>query len=107
MCGIAGICSKERANRGDILSGMTSALEHRGPDEWGYVSLNPGEARLDRAANLPDDRDARVWLGHRRLRIIDITGSRQPLCNEDGTVWVVFNGEIYNYPEIRSDLLKR
>ena len=67
---------------------MTSALVHRGPDEEGYHRA-PG-----------------VGLGHRRLSIIDLGTGQQPLCNEDGTVWVSFNGEIFNYIELRESLIK-
>jgi len=65
---------------------MTTALAHRGPDADGYY--------------LADG----IGLGHRRLSIIDLATGDQPLCNEDGTVWTVFNGEIYNFAEIRRDL---
>jgi len=68
---------------------MTSALTHRGPDSEGYHV------------------EAGVALGHRRLSIIDVEGGHQPLSNEDDTVWVAFNGEIFNYRELREDLEKR
>ncbi len=71
------------------LRRMTRALTHRGPDEEGYYE-RPG-----------------IGLGHRRLSIIDLGTGQQPLCNEDGSVWVSFNGEIFNYLELREDLLKR
>lgn len=86
MCGIAGILRLDRnPNRAEI-SQMVSLLAHRGPDGEGvYV------------------RDS-VALGHRRLSIIDLEGGRQPLSNEDDSVWITFNGEIYNYQELRSRL---
>lgn len=68
---------------------MTDALTHRGPDEEGY-HCEPG-----------------IGLGHRRLSIIDLSTGQQPLCNEDGTIWVAFNGEIFNYVELRAELEKR
>jgi asparagine synthase (glutamine-hydrolysing) len=71
------------------LRHMTRALTHRGPDEEGYHE-EPG-----------------VGLGHRRLSIIDLSTGQQPLCNEDGTIWVAFNGEIFNYVELRDELEKR
>lgn len=71
------------------LRRMTRALTHRGPDEEGYHE-EPG-----------------ISLGHRRLSIIDLSTGQQPLCNEDGTVWVAFNGEIFNYLELREDLVKQ
>ena len=90
MCGIAGIVRWDGAPipESDIRA-MCSAIVHRGPDDEG-VYLGDG-----------------VALGMRRLSIIDLEGGRQPISNEDGTVWVVFNGEIYNYRELRRDLEQR
>ena len=70
---------------------MTAALVHRGPTAKGSSSTKP----------------ARVFLGHRRLAIIDIAGGQQPMWNEDGQVGVVFNGEIYNHAELRAELIRR
>jgi asparagine synthase (glutamine-hydrolysing) len=70
---------------------MTDALVHRGPDGHGYHI----------------DEDAHIFLGHRRLAVIDIDGGAQPMWNEDQTVGVVFNGEIYNHAELRRQLLER
>lgn len=90
MCGIAGYVSLENAEgREAILREMANALRHRGPDDEGYF-VEPG-----------------VGLSARRLSIIDLPGSHQPIANEDETVRVVFNGEIYNYLELRSLLEKR
>lgn len=90
MCGIAGIWhSESRPTDAVALRRMTRALTHRGPDEEGYHQ-EPG-----------------IALGHRRLSIIDLSTGQQPLCNEDGTIWVAFNGEIFNYIELRADLEKR
>lgn len=89
MCGIAGIYNSApqfRADR-DLLRSMTGSLSHRGPDDEGFYF---GEG---------------VGLGQRRLSIIDIAGGKQPIHNEDKSVWVVFNGEIFNYVELM-DLLK-
>ncbi len=87
MCGIAGIFdfSAAAADR-SLLERMTSALVHRGPDGVGYL--------------LHDQ----IGLGHRRLSIIDVEGGAQPVGNEDDTVQVVFNGEIYNFVELRDEL---
>lgn len=85
MCGIAGFFGQ--GDRGD-LAAMATALAHRGPDGEGF--------HVDDAA--------RVYLGHRRLAILDIAGGHQPMWNEDGTVAVVFNGEIYNHVELRQAL---
>jgi asparagine synthase (glutamine-hydrolysing) len=90
MCGIAGFVSRagEPADR-DVLARMTATLAHRGPDGEGlYV-------------------DGPAALGHRRLSIIDLAGGAQPMANEDGSVWVTYNGELYNEPELRRGLLAR
>ncbi len=90
MCGIAGyVSTDEAAERGPLLRGLTGALRHRGPDDDGFF-VAPG-----------------VGLGMRRLSILDLSGSRQPIANEDGTVHLVFNGEIYNYVELRAELERR
>ena len=86
MCGIAGYVGKGSK---DTLRAMCDAMAHRGPDGDGYWV---GE---------------RAGLGHRRLSIIDLAGGGQPMCNEDGTVWIAFNGEIYNYEDLRSHLVER
>ena len=89
MCGIAGIVSL----RDDLqppeleqLAGMVGTLRHRGPDEFGVY------------------RDHRAGLGHARLSIIDLDSGQQPLSNESGTLWAIFNGEIFNYIELRQEL---
>ena len=88
MCGIAGIWNynTQQPVETEQLHLITELLSHRGPDGEGYHV------------------DGALGLGHRRLSIIDLTGGRQPMCNEDATVWIVFNGEIYNYPELRQEL---
>jgi asparagine synthase (glutamine-hydrolysing) len=84
MCGITGIFDTRGKRDIDraVLHRMNETQFHRGPDEGG-LHLEPG-----------------VGLGHRRLSIIDLSTGQQPLCNEDGSVWVVFNGEIYNFQEL-------
>src|SRR5262249_11740750 len=91
MCGIAGIWNYKtrRPVSPEKVRRITRLLAHRGPDGEGYFCA--------------DD----LGLGHRRLSIIDLAGGHQPMCNEDGTVWIVFNGEIYNYPTLRRDLEPR
>ena len=90
MCGIAGIYRLDGAPvERDLLRRMSSALAHRGPDGEGLY--------LDGSAGL----------GHRRLSIIDLAGGAQPIANEDRTVWVICNGEVYNFRELRADLLAR
>src|SRR3989304_5351613 len=84
MCGIFGIASD---HLGNIPSKeLTDTLSHRGPDDSGYYI------------------DSNVGLGHRRLSIIDLAGGHQPVFNEDRTKCIVFNGEIYNFPELRDAL---
>jgi asparagine synthase (glutamine-hydrolysing) len=89
MCGICGIVSYGSLPDLRLLQRMMARLGHRGPDGNGYY------------------RDHRVALGHTRLAIIDTAGGAQPLSNEDGTVWVTFNGEIFNYVELREELRHR
>src|SRR5688500_6012120 len=91
MCGIAGIIDSDR-NRpvdADVLRAMGNAIAHRGPDAEG-IWREPG-----------------MGLVHRRLAIIDLQGGDQPIGNEDGSVQVVFNGEIYNFQELRAGLEAR
>ena len=99
MCGIAGAVwfDPEKALDRATLDRMTSVLAHRGPDDCGALE----RPLISRApyADIPG-----AALGHRRLSIIDLDRGQQPLSNEDGTVWVTFNGEIYNYRDLRRRL---
>jgi asparagine synthase (glutamine-hydrolysing) len=89
MCGIAGIWGE--ANE-DLIRRMTERVAHRGPDDFGVKVFN--------------DSAQAVSLGHRRLSIIDLSSAgHQPMANEDETIWVIFNGEIYNFPALREQLL--
>ncbi|MBI5064533.1 MAG: asparagine synthase (glutamine-hydrolyzing) [Desulfatitalea sp.] len=90
MCGIAGIVNfKAKENQELILNRMLRAMSHRGPDATGlYLSDACG-------------------LGHARLSIIDLSGGYQPMYNETRDVWIVFNGEVFNYPELREGLIQR
>lgn len=88
MCGIAGkfnFADSAPVSR-ELIARMNVAQAHRGPDGSGEY--------FDRG----------VGMAHRRLSILDVEGGRQPMCNEDNTVWIVFNGEIYNFPELRDRL---
>lgn len=90
MCGICGVVSKDtRPVDEQVLRTMADIMFHRGPDDEGY--------------HLQDH----IGFGFRRLSIVDLAHGHQPMCNEDGTVWIVFNGEIYNYKELFEDLVKR
>src|ERR687888_1256669 len=88
MCGICGLAALDGAGPVDrtLLEAMNGALVHRGPDDDGTLIDGP------------------VGLGARRLSIIDLEGGHQPIANEDGSVHVVQNGEIYNYRELRAEL---
>ncbi len=99
MCGITGAIwtDPHRAIDTDTLQRMTDVLRHRGPDDEGHFTSELH--RSPPSAAMPG-----VALGFRRLSIIDLAGGHQPLSNEDGTVWVIFNGEIYNFPTIRRRL---
>ena len=92
MCGIAGVLSFDNRNFSvseSYLARMSDVLAHRGPDGAGsWISS-----------------DGKVGLGHRRLSIIDLSSAAdQPMCNEDGSLWIIFNGEIYNHAELRREL---
>src|SRR5215813_11839470 len=88
MCGICGKVNRTGVQQEEIQV-MMDALAHRGPDGQGlYVN-------------------GRVGLGHRRLSIIDLDTGSQPIANEDGTIWITFNGEIYNYQQLYKELLRR
>ena len=91
MCGICGVAVPRNADRGpDVtqLARMRDSLTHRGPDDAGlYI-------------------DSQAGLGHRRLSIVDLNGGHQPMPNEDRTIWISYNGEIYNHKDLRP-MLKR
>lgn len=91
MCGICGIFNYHTHEPVDpgVLKMMNDTLWHRGPDDEGYY------------------KSGAIGLGHRRLSIIDLEGGRQPMSNEDASVWVVFNGEIYNFRELHDYLVHR
>ncbi|MDP3058275.1 MAG: asparagine synthase (glutamine-hydrolyzing), partial [bacterium] len=91
MCGICGFYNTNfsKPEKNDILADMLATIRHRGPDDFGiYIDDN-------------------IALGFRRLSIIDLALGHQPMSNEDGTLWLTFNGEIYNYLELRSHLIAR
>jgi asparagine synthase (glutamine-hydrolysing) len=91
---VCGICGKlmfdpMAAVPAPLITSMLDVISHRGPDDYGVYTRS------------------QVGLGHRRLSIIGLDSGHQPLSNEDGTVWITFNGEIYNYQQLRSELLAR
>jgi asparagine synthase (glutamine-hydrolysing) len=91
MCGICGKLNFDQNSSVDLalIRTMLDTIRHRGPDDAGFYTAR------------------QVGLGHRRLSIIDLNTGHQPLSNEDGTVWIVFNGEIYNYRDLRTFLLSK
>ena len=91
MCGIVGVCGLNGARpvEESTLRAMLGTIRHRGPDQFGIYL------------------DDHVGLGNARLSIIDLSTGQQPIANEDGSLWIVFNGEIYNHPELRLELESR
>ncbi len=92
MCGICGVAIPKNSNRNvdrSMLLAMRDTLTHRGPDDAGVFV------------------DERVGLGHRRLSIVDLGGGHQPMANEDDTIWIIYNGEVYNHGDHRSSLEQR
>jgi asparagine synthase (glutamine-hydrolysing) len=91
MCGIAGILElrKEARVNPAELRRMCDVMSHRGPDDEGFHT------------------DSRLGIGMRRLSIVDLATGDQPLSNEDGSIWIVFNGEIYNHLALREQLITR
>ena len=90
MCGIAGRFSKTKNNHSEksLFNKMIRCLEHRGPDDYGIYL------------------DDHVGLAQSRLSIIDLSGGKQPIHNEDKSIWIIFNGEIFNYIELGETLAK-
>src|SRR2546428_3188438 len=88
MCGTTGVFSfdPQRPVDAELVRAMSAAITHRGPDEDGFYLRGP------------------LGMGNRRLSIVGLADGRQPIANEDGTVWTVFNGEIYNYADLRPEL---
>src|SRR5438093_13552059 len=91
MCGIAGALDLEgrRLFGSETLAAMLKSIAHRGPDDQ-HMHIEPGLA-----------------LGSNRLAIVDLAGGRQPLANENSEIWVSFNGELFDYPELRTELAAR
>ena len=92
MCGITGKLNfnPQKQISPQLIQGMTKTLCHRGPDAQGFYVKN------------------NIGLGHQRLKIIDLSeNAQQPMANENKTCWIVFNGEIYNFQELRKELIKK
>src|SRR5579871_2379270 len=90
MCGVCGILDSGLAPiQPDLINAMVGTLRHRGPDSSGVLC-----------------RDS-IGFGHTRLSIIDLAGGSQPMQNADGSLWITFNGEIFNYLELRDELVSK
>lgn len=88
MCGIAGLITREKVQY-ELIRKMINSLRHRGPDDMGFYI------------------DGNIGMAHSRLSIMDPQNGKQPITNEDGSVIIIFNGEIYNYLELRRNLEER
>lgn len=127
MCGIAGIISKQPINPKWIV-GMTNRIKHRGPDDEGYLFAGNNEVSWAYGDDTPEEviksdypyspkihvnnvnfeDNYKIAFGHRRLSIIDLSpAGHQPMSYADGKLWIIFNGEIYNYIELREELEKK
>ena len=94
MCGIAGFIGPfTNSNSIDVLRSMSAAIIHRGPDDDGFLSATTRDGSYQ------------IGLAHRRLSIIDLSNGHQPIGNEDGSIQVIFNGEIYNFHSLRDELI--
>jgi asparagine synthase (glutamine-hydrolysing) len=114
MCGIAGIHGGQPLPA-EFVARMTGVLRHRGPDDEGFLAVNTANGNVRHVTGADSQVEgerieaftspANLFLGHRRLSIIDPTpAGHQPMANGDQTLWIVFNGEIYNYVELRAEL---
>jgi asparagine synthase (glutamine-hydrolysing) len=101
VCGIAGIYNIDgRPVDARLLKRMCDILAHRGPDDEGRIFISTKNNDAHAAAGVNGSSD--LAFGHRRLAIIDLTAAgNQPMCNEDGALWITYNGEIYNFRELR------
>jgi asparagine synthase (glutamine-hydrolysing) len=121
MCGITGIFSENAGEiTPDLLQRMTKTLKHRGPDDEDYVFINTSTGRYEPRSGDESAPELRTMmkhvcapiefqfdlaLGHRRLSILDLSAAgHQPMGNEEGSIWIVHNGEIYNHAELREEL---
>ena len=123
MCGIAGLISI-KPQSSHLIASMTDCIRHRGPDDEGFVIFTDQDITISGGADTPkncyDSRypyspstkienirveNASLMLGHRRLSVIDVSpAGHQPMCSLDSEYWIVYNGEIYNYLDLRVEL---
>ena len=115
MCGICGLFNTTINANVSTLHSMANLLRHRGPDDEGYIAVSTHDGEVtplggaDSQLPLPDvarfDGCADLFFAHRRLSIIDLSpAGHQPMSYDDGNLWVTYNGELYNFPEIRAEL---
>ena len=109
MCGLAGVISYNKNLDASIINQMTDLISYRGPDDEGALSLNLETNKIKtfkRSSELNINfRNGKIFLGHRRLSIIDLTkDGHQPMSYMDGRYWIIYNGEIYNYIELKKEL---
>jgi len=116
MCGIAGIFSLQEKISPQWIKTMAERIRHRGPDDEGYLGIDTRAGKVtqwggkDSKVTLPSidsvkDSNINLFLGHRRLSILDISpAGHQPMANSDKTLWIIYNGEIYNYLELKKEL---
>jgi len=113
MCGIAGIATAGLPLEPTLIAAMCDVIDYRGPDDFGYLawqSASGVQQPFKQIHQLNNDTASRpdVLLGHRRLSILDLSeNGRQPFSYADGRLWMVFNGEVYNYLELRDELIKK
>ena len=110
MCGICGEINFNNRLKVEPIRRMCKVLTHRGPDDEGMVFIK-GNQYIEMKQPFPSSierGDFEIGLGHRRLSIIDLSAAaHQPMCNENGTIWIVYNGEIYNFQELRKGLVNK
>lgn len=108
MCGFVCVYNPSGGNTSPAtLRSMTDALTHRGPDDYGYAFAGRGRTEVWRDTDPAPFNGAGVAMGHRRLSILDLShAGRQPFCSPDKRYWMVYNGELYNYLELRDDLVR-
>ena len=102
MCGIVGILSNSNSINESKVRDMLKKISHRGPDDEGVVSINT------KINNFDESSATDLYLGHRRLSILDLSSlGHQPMSTSDKKLWITYNGEIFNYKELRHGLIKK
>ncbi|MDV7340824.1 asparagine synthase (glutamine-hydrolyzing) [Terasakiella sp. A23] len=107
MGGLVALINAKGEINAQTLVDMTQTIAHRGPDGEGFAQLSPQRAGPFDREEISEDSDYCVGLGHRRLSVIDVSdGGHQPMCDPNGRYWITYNGEIYNFLELRSELIE-